>query len=384
MHNFKQPLRWTWLAMMVAILIGAPLTHAQSYSQDLFIGAGDVRIPDNVILGSKIRIYVSVHNGGSIDLAGVVKFYDERTQSFMGPDQPVSALAGATDDVYMDWTARDYGEHPISVRIIPWQEALDNPNNNKITKTIFIDKDSDGDGIGDRVDPDDDNDGTLDSQDAFAGNPNESADTDNDGIGNNTDPDDDNDGTQDAQDAFPTDKNESKDTDGDKIGDRRDSFPADPTENQDSDQDGLGDNQDPNNANKGPVPVIEAERTRVTARKILTFNALRSRDADGSVSSYSWDFGDGKTADTVLAEHAFAKSGLYTVTLTVTDDKNESRATAIEIRVTSRWQIPGVLLLVIFLLLFLRKHTLMKRHAISPYKPALKVAPKKTLRKKKK
>lgn len=369
---------------MAAILIGAPLAHAQSYSQDLFIMAGDVRVPDNVILGSKIRIYVSVHNGGNIDLTGVVKFYDERTQSFMGPDQPISALKGSTDDVFMDWEAKDYGEHPISVRIIPWQEALDNPNNNKITKVIFIDKDSDGDGIGDRVDPDDDNDGTPDSQDAFAGNPNESADTDNDGIGNNSDPDDDNDGVPDAQDAFPTDKNESKDTDGDKIGDRRDSFPADPTENQDSDQDGLGDNKDPNNANKGPVPVIETEKTRVTAGKEITFNALRSRDADGSVSSYSWDFGDGKTADTVLAEHAFEKPGLYTVTLTVKDDKNESRTTSIQIRVISRWQIPFVLLLIIFLLLIVRKGVMPIRRAIGPHKAAVKVAPKKLLRKKKK
>lgn len=57
--------------------------------------------------------------------------------------------------------------------------------------------DTDGDGIEDSVDTDDDNDGVPDYADAFPLDPLESIDTDHDGIGNNADLDDDNDGISD-------------------------------------------------------------------------------------------------------------------------------------------------------------------------------------------
>lgn len=58
--------------------------------------------------------------------------------------------------------------------------------------------DFDGDGINDYVDLDDDNDGTLDTADAFPMDASEQLDTDGDGIGNNADTDDDNDGVLDS------------------------------------------------------------------------------------------------------------------------------------------------------------------------------------------
>ncbi|MEU8798006.1 PKD domain-containing protein [Spirillospora sp. NPDC048819] len=50
------------------------------------------------------------------------------------------------------------------------------------------------------------------------------------------------------------------------------------------------------------------------------FNASGSADADGSIASYAWDFGDGQTGTGATAEHAYAQAGTYTVKLTVTDD----------------------------------------------------------------
>ncbi|MGB7298508.1 MAG: RICIN domain-containing protein [Burkholderiaceae bacterium] len=67
--------------------------------------------------------------------------------------------------------------------------------------------DSDGDGLPDATDPDDDNDGVNDTQDAFPLDPTESLDTDGDGIGNNTDTDDDGDGVLDIDDLDPLDPN---------------------------------------------------------------------------------------------------------------------------------------------------------------------------------
>lgn len=59
--------------------------------------------------------------------------------------------------------------------------------------------DNDGDGTPDSEDPDDDNDGVPDGEDAFPFDPTESVDTDADGTGNNADTDDDNDGFSDDE-----------------------------------------------------------------------------------------------------------------------------------------------------------------------------------------
>ena len=61
-----------------------------------------------------------------------------------------------------------------------------------------IPQDTDGDGICNPLDNDDDGDGYDDSEDAFPLNNTEWKDTDYDGIGDNADEDDDNDGWSDA------------------------------------------------------------------------------------------------------------------------------------------------------------------------------------------
>ncbi|MDX2503628.1 MAG: PKD domain-containing protein [Gammaproteobacteria bacterium] len=50
------------------------------------------------------------------------------------------------------------------------------------------------------------------------------------------------------------------------------------------------------------------------------FDAAASSDVDGTIVSYLWDFGDGSTASSSVANHSYAADGSYTVTLTVTDD----------------------------------------------------------------
>ncbi|BFM08448.1 ASPIC/UnbV domain-containing protein [Halioxenophilus aromaticivorans] len=126
--------------------------------------------------------------------------------------------------------------------------------------------DSDGDGIGDATDPDDDNDGVLDVDDAFPLDPTEWSDTDGDGVGDNTDLfptdpteayDSDLDGVGDNADAFPNDPSESSDSDGDGVGDNSDAFPNDPTETSDTDGDGVGDNSDADIDNDGLVDSAE-------------------------------------------------------------------------------------------------------------------------------
>ena len=79
--------------------------------------------------------------------------------------------------------------------------------------------DFDDDGLPDSTDPDDDNDGMNDEDDAFPYDASETTDTDGDGIGNNADADDDGDGVADEVDNCPYNDNEDQaDDDNDGIG----------------------------------------------------------------------------------------------------------------------------------------------------------------------
>ena len=76
--------------------------------------------------------------------------------------------------------------------------------------------DTDGDGLGDACDPDDDDDGVLDDDDNCQLTPNPmQTDTDGDGLGDACDPDDDNDGVPDVDDACPLEDATGQDADVD-------------------------------------------------------------------------------------------------------------------------------------------------------------------------
>lgn len=71
--------------------------------------------------------------------------------------------------------------------------------------------------------------------------------------------------------------------------------------------------------NDPPVAEAGPDRSVATAEPIV-FDAGASTDSDGSLIAYEWDFGDGERGGGATVTHAYAKSGTYTVALTVTDD----------------------------------------------------------------
>ncbi|MFC1488077.1 PKD domain-containing protein [Thermoproteota archaeon] len=73
--------------------------------------------------------------------------------------------------------------------------------------------------------------------------------------------------------------------------------------------------------NKPPVASFNSSAEIVNIDEPLAFDASDSYDSDGTIVSYSWDFGDGTRATGITADHAYTKEGTYTVTLTVTDNE---------------------------------------------------------------
>jgi PKD repeat protein len=67
-----------------------------------------------------------------------------------------------------------------------------------------------------------------------------------------------------------------------------------------------------------PVAAFAAPGS-VNAASPAQFEATGSGDPDGAAVSYSWSFGDGTTGSGATPSHVYAKPGVYTVTLTVTD-----------------------------------------------------------------
>jgi len=147
--------------------------------------------------GDTVRIYARVNNLGNEDVLSNVIFSDNNKQ--IGAPQQISIRQNTYDDVFVDWKVTA-GEHKIEINVF----------DKTLIKNYSVDSDSDGDGIGDKLDPDDDNDGLPDELEIKMG----------------TDP-------------------KKADTDGDGVIDKVDVFPFDNTEWRDSNNNGIGDNKDP-------------------------------------------------------------------------------------------------------------------------------------------
>jgi len=72
---------------------------------------------------------------------------------------------------------------------------------------------------------------------------------------------------------------------------------------------------------KNIPPVADAGPNQtVIVNETVILDGSNSHDPDGTIVAYEWDFGDETTGSEVIVSHIYDVAGIYTVTLTVTDD----------------------------------------------------------------
>lgn len=127
---------------------------------------------DTPVENQTVRIYVAVRNNTGADLKGAVEFYVNGARI---ERNFIDALDGRIVESWADWTPR-YGTSTVSANLTRTEITSTASGTKAITVTsalaediIYIDKDTDRDGIGDEIDTDDDNDGVTDEAERAAG-----------------------------------------------------------------------------------------------------------------------------------------------------------------------------------------------------------------------
>jgi PKD repeat protein len=84
-----------------------------------------------------------------------------------------------------------------------------------------------------------------------------------------------------------------------------------------------------------PKALFSVSPTATTTGSAVAFNASSSSDDVGTITDYSWSFGDGTRANGPTASHSYASPGTYTVGLTVTNDAGQSTSSSQTVSVYS-------------------------------------------------
>lgn len=95
-------------------------------------------------------------------------------------------------------------------------------------------------------------------------------------------------------------------------------------------------------AGSAPNTAPVARFTETVSGLTASFDASTSTDADGTIASYAWAFGDGTAGSGVGPAKTYAAAGTYTVRLTVTDNAGSTSSVSRVVTVTSTGQPPAL------------------------------------------
>ena len=87
--------------------------------------------------------------------------------------------------------------------------------------------------------------------------------------------------------------------------------------------------------NQPPVARILATPVSGTVPLPVLLDGTTSSDADGTIVSHAWNFGDGQQGTGSQQSHTYTQAGTYTVTLTVTDSGGASASSTATVTASS-------------------------------------------------
>jgi PKD repeat protein len=87
--------------------------------------------------------------------------------------------------------------------------------------------------------------------------------------------------------------------------------------------------------NEDPKANFLSDPNSGAAPLTVSFDATGSKDPDGTIVSFMWDFGDGVTSTRQVTSNQYTSEGIYSVTLTVTDNDGSKNTTTSMITVTA-------------------------------------------------
>lgn len=91
-----------------------------------------------------------------------------------------------------------------------------------------------------------------------------------------------------------------------------------------------------------PTASASASPIRGDAPLLVAFSSSGSSDPDGQIVRYDWNFGDGSVSTAAHPSHTYNAAGVYTATLTVTDNDGLSATVSVQITVQNPANQPPV------------------------------------------
>jgi PKD repeat protein len=88
--------------------------------------------------------------------------------------------------------------------------------------------------------------------------------------------------------------------------------------------------------NLPPIALFSYSPTQPGVGEVVNFDASQSKDLEGKIVDYEWDFGDGGSDHGTfksICSHIYSSSGTFQVNLTVTDNEGNASSKALEIDV---------------------------------------------------